>query len=361
MAIINKLISFFVGIIILISGFTVDYSDKAKSGEYVGLKDAFSKQFDIGTCVKSSYLSNQEAVNSILKNYSSLTPEYEMKLPTIHPKEDVWNFAPMDNIANFCREHNIKLRGHCLVWGNIDGWILYDDNGNLVDKETYYARQYEYMETVMNRYGDIITVWDVVNEPFNFDNSGAFKESKVYQICGEEYVTKAFEQARRIAPNATLVLNETGLLKNDTKQKYFFKYMKKWLNEGVPIDAVGIQGHWQTLTTTETPIRLDAMLKKISKLDLKEIQITEMDLTLYPTIIKDEYESIPQWMRDFQNLRYQQFFRLFRKYSEKITSVSFWGIGDAYSYHRSNHSNDEVLLFDDKLQPKNALYGIIDF
>lgn len=361
MAILTKVISFFVGIIILFSGITVDYSEKVEGGEYEGLKNVYSEYFDIGSCLKSKYLSNQENVSTILKNYSSITPEYELKLPTIHPNKDTWNFGPMDRIADFCRQNNIKLRGHCLVWGNFDNWMLYDDNGNFVDKEIYFARQYEYFKTVMTRYGDIIKVWDVVNEPFNFDNSGAFKNSKIYQVCGEEYVTRAFEQAREIAPEATLVLNETGLLKNNTKQKYFYQYMKKWLDKGVPIDAVGIQGHWQTFSATETPIRLESMLGKMSKLNLKEIQITEMDLTLYPTFVEKDYESIPQWMRDFQNMRYQQYFRIFRKYSDKITSVTFWGIGDDFSYHRDNHANDEVLLFDDKMQPKDSYFGVIDF
>lgn len=361
MTILNKVISFFLGAVFLLSGITVNYGDEVKNGEYRGLKDVFSDCFDMGTCVKSNYLSKSENVDFMLKNFSSVTPEYELKLPTIHPAENLWNFGAMDKIADFCRENNLKLRGHCLVWGNLNNWMVYDEDGGFVDKETYFARQYDYFQTVMTRYGDIIKVWDVVNEPFNFDNSGAFKNNPIYQICGEEYITRSFEQAREIAPNATLVLNETGILKNDTKQRYFFKYMKKWLDAGVPIDAVGIQAHWQTFSVTETPLRLSSLLKKMAKLDLKELQITEMDLTLYPTFVEKDYESIPQWMRDFQSMRYQQYFRIFREYSDIISSVTFWGIADGFSYHRDNHANDEVLLFDESMRPKDAYFGVVDF
>ena len=61
----------------------------------------------------------------------------------------------------------------------------------------------------MTRYRDRVTYWDVVNEPIGpWDNNPEICAADLLHGIGEGYIHRAFEVARRFAPDATLVLNE---------------------------------------------------------------------------------------------------------------------------------------------------------
>lgn len=360
----TKILSFFLAVISFIT-FTplskYDYSAKLGDENYKGLKAYYSDYFDIGAAVGGWQCQNAKYSETILKNYSSLTPENSFKQPAINPSEGVWNFADADAIANFCRQNGLKLRGHCLVWGGLGSWMSRDSEGNLVSKEVYYERLREYINVIVNRYKDIVRVWDVVNEPFGYDRKdGEFKDNDLYQICGEEYITKAFEFAHEADPTALLCLNECKVVNNNVKQKYLLKYVEKWLNEGVPIGAVGIQGHWDTFEINENPRRLQKVIDKLYKLGV-DIQITEVDMSVYANKT-DSFTELPKNVEAVQAKKFQKMFEVLRKNADKISSVTFWGMGDGNTYYNTgNNRHNWPLLFDENLMPKQAFYAICDF
>jgi len=357
----RKLLSFITSIVVFLCGGVPTVPNNVTKDSYVGLKNVYADYFDIGTCINSSYCDDKELADFILKNFSSVTPEWEMKMVTVHPADNEWYLEGMDRIANFCREHGLKLRAHTLVWAEQYNWMLYDDEGNFVDKEVFYQRQYEYFEKIMTTYADVVSVWDVVNEPFGFDlASGEFKQSDLYTLCGEEYIERAFLDARKILPDATLVLNECGLAKNITKQGYLLKWLKIWQKKGIPIDAVGIQGHSNTVSENETPERLEAVIVALEAAGVKDIQITEIDMSLYFDRTDKTY-PLEDWVRNYQTLKYKHLFRVLRRHSDVISSVSFWGPDDGHSCLTVNGELDEPLLFDRNLLPKAGYYAITDF
>lgn len=362
----RKIFAFITSIVVFLSGGIASVPKDVTRDSYEGLKDVYADYFDIGSCITSAYTDNEELVDFYLKNFSSVTPEWELKMESIHPSEDVWNFSGMDKLADFCRENNLKLRGHTLVWPQQKNWMLYDEDGNFVDKEVFYARQYEYFKTVMTRYGDVIKVWDVVNEPFGYDlQTGAFKDSEIIKLCGSEYIERAFLNAKKVSDeynlDATLVLNECSLAKNIVKQGYVLKWLKKWNDKGIPIDAIGIQGHGHAVSENETPDRLDAFLYALEAIGMKNIQITEIDLSLYFDKADTSQVEIQDWMRDWQTLKYKNLFKVLRKHKDTITSVSFWGPDDGHSWLTRNGVDDEPLLFDRNLLPKESYYAVCDF
>ena len=361
----TKIFSFFLAMISILTFNPLsnyDYSDKLGDENYTGLREYYSDYFYIGAAVGGWHCQNPEYAAFIKKNYSSLTAENAFKQPAINPSEGVWNFAEADTIANFCRENGLKLRGHCLVWGGLGSWMSRDSEGNLVSKEVYYERLRNYLSVIMPRYNDIVNVWDVVNEPFGYDRKdGEFKDNDLYQICGEEYITKAFEIAHEVCPDAVLCLNECKIVNNNMKQKYLLKYLEKWLNEGVPIHAVGIQGHWSTFELNESPRRLQKVIDKLYKLGV-DIQVTEIDMEV--TADKSEvYEPVLKNAELLQSKKYSQMFEVLRKNADKISSVTFWGVCDNRPFKDADGNTyyPSQLLFDRNCMPKNAFYAVCDF
>ena len=132
----------------------------------------------------------------------------------------MWNWEKADKIANFCRQNGIKLRGHCLCWhSQFADWMFTDKKGKPVKKEVFYQRLREHIHAVVNRYKDVVYCWDVVNEAMadnvrpNFANGkftpgSPYRDSRHYQLCGDEFIAKAFEFAREADPNALLFYND---------------------------------------------------------------------------------------------------------------------------------------------------------
>lgn len=361
----TRILSFFLALFSIITFNPLsnyDYSDKLSDEDYKGFKEYYADYFDIGAAVGGWHCRSSEVSEFLLKNFSSLTAENAFKQAALNPSEGVWNFSEADIIADFCRENGLKLRGHCLVWGGLGSWMTRDNDGNLVSKEVLLQRMHDYITVVVTRYKDIVRVWDVVNEPFGFDRkNGAFKHNDFLSICGEEYITKAFEFAHEADPTATLCLNETTVLKNRKKQKYLLEYLEKWINEGVPIHAVGIQSHWNLWVVNETPRRLQKAIDKLYALGL-DIQITECDMRI-DAVKNDIFDTVPRNTELLQSKKLSQMFAVLRKNKDKISSVTFWGIND----NRPQKTEDgqtfyrHELLFDRNSMPKNAFYAVCDF
>lgn len=361
----TKILSFLFALVSVITMNPIsnyDYSDKLGDENYQGLKEYYSDYFDMGAAVGGWHCLAKGYSENLLRNYTSLTAENSFKQPAINPSEGVWNFTDADIIANFCRENGLKLRGHCLVWGGLGSWMSRDSDGNLVSREVYLQRLRDYITVMMTRYGDIVHTWDVVNEPFGFDRKGgAFKDNDLYQICGEDYITEAFKIAHEVDPSAVLVLNETKVVSNNMKQKYLLEYVEKWRNEGVPIHAIGIQGHWETFNINETPKRLQKLIDKVYALGV-DIQITEVDIAINAGK-NDVFESVPKNTELLQSKKYSQMFEVLRNNSDKISSVTFWGVNDHRMFTAADGKEYSrwQLLFDKDNMPKNAFYAICDF
>ena len=120
------------------------------------LKDAYKDYFMIGVAVNKFNVSVPEQAALVRQEFSSMTAENDMKPVSVHPAEGVWNWGAADSIANFARQHGIKLRGHCLCWhSQFSDWMFKDKKGRPVKKEVFYERLREHIHTVVNRYKDV--------------------------------------------------------------------------------------------------------------------------------------------------------------------------------------------------------------
>ena len=166
-----------------------------------GLKDYYKNYFSIGVAVSPQVLKREDESQLIIKQFNSITPENAMKMGPIHPKENEYNWKDADSIVAFAQRHHIKIRGHNLCWHNqAPRWLFVDSAGKTVSKEVLLQRLKEHITAVVSRYKEVIYAWDVVNEAISDKPGEYFRNSLWYQICGEDFVAKAFEYAHEADP-----------------------------------------------------------------------------------------------------------------------------------------------------------------
>ena len=333
-----------------------------------GLKDAYKDYFTIGVAVNKRNISDAAQMELIKKEFNSITAENDMKVGEIHPKEGVWNWGAADSIADFCRKNGIRLRGHNLCWhSQFADWMFVDKKGKPVKKEVFYQRLKEHIQTVVNRYKDIVYCWDVVNEAmadqaFGWPGRPAnpYRDSKLFQLCGDEFIAKAFEYAHEADPNALLFYNDYNEC-DPGKRDRIYNMVKKMQDAGVPIHGIGMQGHYNIYGPSEEDI--DAAITKYAQL-VKHIHVTELDLRTNTEqggqLRFSRGEAKPQapYIATLQEDQYNRIFRIFRKHKDVIDNVTFWNLGDRDSWLGVNN---HPLPFDENYKPKRSYRVIRDF
>lgn len=332
-----------------------------------GLKDAYQDYFSVGVAVNMRNLGNDQHVAIITTNYNSVTAENDFKPQSVQPQEGQWNFRNADAIADFCRANGIKLRGHCLVWhSQVGRWMFQDkdaDGKNVqASKEKLYERMKTHITTVMQRYGDIIYCWDVVNEAVTDDADAAdpLRPSQWKQIAGgDEFIRKAFEFAHEADPNALLFYNDYNAAV-PAKRDRIYNMVKEMKEAGVPIDGIGMQGHFSIYEPSLEDI--EAAIVKYSEI-VDHIQFTEVDIRLNRemggglNMNRQGEELTPERKQMFDD-KYTGFFEVLRRHADVIDVVTFWNVCDADSWVGvSNYP----LLFDKNSEPKDTYYMVRDF
>jgi endo-1,4-beta-xylanase len=336
-------------------------------GQEKGLKDYYKNFFPIGVAVTPQQLKDPDQRQLVLKHFNSLTAENAMKMGPIHPQENQFNWAPADEIVNFAVANGLKVRGHNLCWHTqTPKWIFNDSVGNLVSKEVLLQRLKAHIDAVVGRYKGKIYAWDVVNEAVSDNPKELLRNSLWYQICGEDYIAKAFEYAHKADPKAVLFYNDYNT-ESTEKRARIYRLLKGLIDKGVPIHAVGLQGHWSIQNPSEE--KLKKSIEEYASLGLK-VQVTELDLSIYSdsntpdATDKTRLSNFSPELQQQQATQYGKLFNVLRQYKGTLTGVTFWNLSDRYSWldnfpvrGRKNYP----LLFDEELKPKQAYWNVIKF
>jgi len=331
-----------------------------------GLKDYYKKYFPIGVAVNPRMMDNPEESALILAQFNSMTPENAMKMGPIHPEEKRYNWEPADKIADFAVQHGLKLRGHTLCWHNqTPNWFFKDSTGATVTKEVLLARMKQHIFDVVGRYKGKIYAWDVVNEavPDGDGTADLYRKSPFYEIIGPEYIEKAFQYAHEADPQATLFYNDYNT-ENAAKRERIYQVVKGLKEKGIPIQGVGLQGHWAL--TEPTADELETSITKFASLGL-QVQVTELDVSIHPKeherrtdVFTGKVEYTPE-IEAKQVAQYKMLFDVLRKHRKAITGVTFWNLSDKSSWLDNfpvRGRKDYPLLFDEKYQPKKAFFVV---
>jgi endo-1,4-beta-xylanase len=336
----------------------------------------YADYFPIGAAVSAWHLDNVPEI--VGTQFNHLTAENAMKIQDIHPAEATFNWTAADRIADLAREKGIKLTGHTLLWHRqAPAWMFAGVTaGDAESLETLKARLKAHIEAMVERYGDVVDNWDVVNEAISDTADKTYRDggesSKWYELFGsEEYIYWAFQyakdalEAREPGSSAgKLYYNEYTVTTKVTKILTMLDWLKN--EKGIQIDGVGFQGH-ENLTWPSTA-DLQKAIDQFVAAGYK-VKISELDITVYSDYSTGSFVASPEVeltpaLETQQAARYKSLFELYRANKEHITSVTFWGVSDDNTWLDNepvSGRNDYPLLWDDAHQPKDAWTAIMDF
>src|SRR5205809_3855025 len=173
--------------------------------------------------------------------FNAITPENALKWASLHPRPGTYDFAAADQYVAFGERYGMFIVGHTLVWHKqTPQWVFQDSSGNPVSRDTLLERLRDHIHTVVGRYRGRIRGWDVVNEALNED--GTLRRTPWLAILGDDYLASAYRFAREADPDAELYYNDYSL-ENAPKRRGAVQLVTRLRDQGVPITAVGLQGH----------------------------------------------------------------------------------------------------------------------
>ena len=167
-------------------------------------------------------------------------------------RSDRFDFVPADVLADFAAKHDIKMRGHTLVWHEqIGHWFA-----STVTKEN--ARSYleNHVREVMGHYRGRMHSWDVVNEAIHRPDGrpDGLRKTPWLELLGPEYLEIAYTVAAETDPRALLVYNDFGLdydtPAQQAKRDAVLGLLRSLRKRKIPVQAFGMQAH---LSAAEQP------------------------------------------------------------------------------------------------------------
>ena len=352
-------------------------SKTSEEKKEVTLKDALDGKFYIGAALNEGQITgrNKEAVQVVETYFNSIVAENCMKSQNIHPEEGVYDFTLPDQFVELGERNGMFIIGHTLIWhSQLSEWFVKDENGNDVSPEVLKARMKEHITTIVSRYKGRIHGWDVVNEAILED--GSYRQSKFYEILGEEFIPLAFQYAQEADPDAELYYNDYNEW-YPGRRETVVRLIRTLKERGIRIDAIGMQGHFGMENPTLQEYE-DAILAYTN--EGVKVAITELDLSILPSPRRGgvgaeistnfEYqnelnpytEGVPDSMSLAWSNRFMDFFKLFLKHSDNVSRVTMWGVSDGESWKNDfpvKGRTDYPLLFDRNYQPKPVIEMMI--
>ncbi len=340
-----------------------------------GLAAAYRDEFLVGVAVANHTLDGQAPAELALigEEFNSVTAENAMKWGEIRPDGVTWQWQRADRLVDFATRQGMHVLGHTLVWhSQVPASVFTDAQGAALTRTALLARMEAHIATLVGRYRGRVHAWDVVNEAI--DEGNGWRRSRWLQIVGEDFMEQAFRFARQADPAAKLLYNDYNM-HNPAKREFLLRVLRDYLDRGVPIDGIGLQGHlgldYPDLAEWERSIAAYEALGL-------QVHITELEVDVLPSPyqmsaeISDRFaysrendpfpDGLPTEVQQQLADRYAQIFTILRRH-RAVQRVTFWGLHDGISWKndfpiagRTNHP----LLFDRRMQPKPAWHRLME-
>ncbi len=359
-----------------------------------------SDRLEIGTAVRAENFDDPNYTKILNKNFNLITPEYEMKWAFIEPKQGEYDFSKTDKIVNFAVENDKAIHGHTLIWHtNIPNWVekYIESLPSNQRSEALSNILKDYITTIVTRYKGKIATWDVINEVLAQKDAEAVSSDNPFRAASilqkylpdsngngiPDYIELAFKFAHDADPKAKLYYNEYNIeylkkdvlaLKDDpswfpikNKSENAFKLVSDLLKAGVPIDGIGIQGHFTQLGSLNSGLLqfetlpnypLYKTLKMYQEIGV-ESRISEMDVIVHATPPNTPSE------KDLENQAITYSNYLFAcSLVENCKSFTVWQFSDNSVWYGSDYAGTKAEyypnLFTRDWKPKQAYHAVAE-
>lgn len=340
------------------------------------LHTAFQEAFAIGVGLDTPLILHpkEEELALAVEQFSAWTPENQLKPKSVQPRQGQFHFGPADRFVDLAERYGKRIIGHTLVWhSETPDWFFLDEKGEPAPPEVVEQRLRTHIQTVVGRYRGRIAEWDVVNEAIADDGEEDLRRTPLLKVLGSSYLATAFHAAHAADPEAVLIYNDYNI-EIPAKRARTLRVLRQLLEDGVPVHAVGIQGHWGL---GYLPLQeIENAIVEFSALGLR-VMITELDLSVLPSKYwgadvsleqakeegLDPYpDQLPPEVAQQHAEAAAELFRIFWRHRDKIDRVTFWNLHDGVSWKNNfpiPGRTDYPLLFDRELQPKPAFHRVL--
>jgi endo-1,4-beta-xylanase len=310
----------------------------------------------IGTAVRPSQLSEAAYASTLAHEFNMVEPEDAMKWWILRPDATSFDFLQGDEVVRFAQSHQMKIRGHCLVWGRYNpDWLT---QGHFTTQQLSQLL-HEHITRVMKHFAGQVFAWDVVNEAL--DENGNVRDSLWYNQpgiglseSGTAYIEQVFRWAHKADPRALLFYNEAEGEGLNRKSDAIYAMVKDFKHRGVPIHGVGLQMHVPNLDANVPEIA--ANIARLTALGL-QVHITELDVSLpvdsSGRLLPDDLSRQAEVYRGIVWACLN---------SPGCTAIQTWGFTDKYSWigSHSRGARGQALPFDRAYQPKPAYRAVLE-
>ncbi|MBD3941929.1 endo-1,4-beta-xylanase [Microbacterium sp. NEAU-LLC] len=335
-------------------------------------KDALRNQAPRDLAVGSAVWAQQQLVGYDRKaptefqqvlagQFSSLSPENDMKWDAVHPAPDVYDFTSADALVAFAKANHQQVRGHTLLWHNQNpAWVTAASATWTCDDAR--AVLEDHIRTVVGHFKGEIYEWDVANEIFQdeWDNGGVRLRTQAnpfLKACADDPVAllvDAFRWAHEADPDAVLFLNDYNAEGINTKTDAYYALAQQMLADGAPLGGFGAQGHLSLLYGFDTSIQ--ANFERFADLGL-QVAVTEADVRI--PLLDGQTGPTPEQIA-VQAERYDAMLQACLNVTA-CSSFTVWGFSDAYSWVPGVFPGEGwATITDEEFTPKPAFDALLE-
>ena len=339
----------------------------------IGLKDiAVEKGKFIGNLMRDGFFDNHQiyngAIDNILKTeYNALVTGNKLKMANIlrERPDDPFNIKisdlntnNIDRFVDYANKHNMKKRGHVMVWyKQIPNW-LEEESVNWSSQQIYNFTE-SYIRALSKYTVGKIDEWDVLNEAIVFNG---YRTNTWYEKVNSEendngeigyltFFSKLFKWAREENADVKLFYNDYGIEEFGTPKNNLMRIMVKDLKTqlNTPIDGVGLQSHFKLENMNS--LFMENLGNTIDDLGNSGFiaNLTELDIRIC--------DGISQGIQEQKDAYKQIVLTAFSK--PNCNTILIWGSSDIDSWIPSHFSNcGQATPHDENFEKKPAYFGI---
>ncbi len=337
------------------------------------LKDVMKDYFKMGTSFNAESVRGDNFSQLVTKHFNVATPQGPFHMSSVRSVDGVYDFTRADAFMDYCMSNDIEVVGHCLIWDHSNQKpYLTNPDGSYISREEAIALMEEHIKTMSEHFNDEskgwkLRGWDVVNEAISDgEQPDVLKDYAGWStILGEDYLYYAYKFADKYNPDTELYYNDYGLA-DPVKRQSVYNLIKRLLERGCRIDAIGMQSHHAVIDENSNPYQVRKTIEMFASLGVR-VEITELDVGAY-TLAQQRAKiplydkGLPQSIEDMQTWLWYEYFQIFKDYSDVIDRVTTWGVYDGISYKNSSDfvHVEYPLLFDRNFQAKPAYWAVVN-